>query len=769
MKPVVLAVVLSLLLVVVGLVCWGQYKQLTHPYVRHQVGQVPEHLNDPPPLAVQRHLMLTERPPETASFPIALGETGPVVPLYAGARQYPFFCMTHFSSLGQPLVDNLSGEGVPVYAEDDNGLTDQVIGYARDCQLPTALSYWYVDAKGRVLPWSEQVNESDIARVERGGESVPELYRLETGTINRYPYYIAMPYRPGAVRTDTPDWNGRLIYQFHGGSGIGFRQGRLRPAGFLTKRLQQLRRGYAVISSTGNKTAYTYNMLLAEDTARRVKRQFVSLYGAPRYTIGIGGSGGGLAQYLMMQNGSGVIDGALALYAYPDMLSQTLYGLDCDLLNTYYAFRADQPELWQNFDVRPSVEGLNAAAGFDQRAPFLEPLNQLLQGRWPRWPSGSSECINGWFGLSSLIHNPHQGYIRPMFHDDVVEGRHWSYWEDLHQIFGRDEDGFARTTWDNRGVQYGLAALQQGQLSVRAFLHLNRRIGGWVPARQMEAETLWAPLGKLLPLWLTLWGNHNVHDGEFARRTEGDPVAIERAYRSGQVFLGYNPLPVIDLRHYLEDQLDMHHLSASFEARARIQQWHGHHDNQLIWVADKDHTPMANAFDAMERWLEARQRGEGKPADLTDQCFAADGSVIARGEAVWDGPWNGRESGPCTVEFPAYTNARIQAGGPWLGAIFQCHRIAVADALEAGLYQDDRLAAHRAELERIFPEGVCDYRQGDAARPADLSPQALSASLAVRQSGDDVQGDGQAVADRAAEYEQVPDRVGIGEALGGIE
>lgn len=765
-----IAVVVSLILAVslLGLFIWGQYQLATHPYAKHQVQGIADASHDPLPLKPEPHLALTKRPDDPFPFPIALGQPGPAVALFAGARQYPFFCMTMNSGLGQPLVDNWAGEGVPVFREEKGEITDDVIGYSRDCMLATAIQYWYVDAKGQVRPYDLASPPVGVGQVSLGEQSIPEIYRVETGTINRFPYFIVMLADPGAPREDARYWDRRLIYQFHGGSGIGFRQGRLRPQRLIEKRLDQLRRGYAVISSTGNKTAYTYNMLLAEDTALRVKRQFVSLYGEPKYTIGIGGSGGGLVQYLLMQNGGGVIDGGLALYAYPDMLSQTLYGLDCDLLNTYYAFRADEPELWQNFDARPSVEGLNAVAGFDQRAPFLEPLNQLIRGQWPYWPKGSSECINGWFGLSALIHNPQQGYLRPMFSERIKEQQHWSYWEDLHQILGRDEQGFARSTWDNRGVQYGLEALRAGQLTPRAFLHLNQRIGGWVEPGEMEPETLWAPFGKLLPLWLTLWGNHNIHDGEFARRTEGDPIAIERAYRAGQVFLGYNPLPVIDLRHYLEDQLDMHHLSASFEARARIRSWHGHHDNQLIWVSHKDYTPLAEAFAAMERWIEAGQGGKARPADLADLCFDQTGEVIAKGEGVWDGAWNGHTNGVCTERYPVYTNARIQAGGPWQGAVFQCHRIPVTQALAEGLYQPAPMAAHRAELERIFPDGVCDYRRGDAARPADLNPWTLGLTL-PQDLRNDVERDGQTVADGTAQYEQVPDRVGVGEPLGGIK
>ncbi|MCP5351002.1 MAG: hypothetical protein H7A10_08570, partial [Oceanospirillaceae bacterium] len=52
------------------------------------------------------HPRLIQRPQETFNFPIKLGETGPVQPLFSGPLQYPFLCMTEDSGLGQPLVDN---------------------------------------------------------------------------------------------------------------------------------------------------------------------------------------------------------------------------------------------------------------------------------------------------------------------------------------------------------------------------------------------------------------------------------------------------------------------------------------------------------------------------------------------------------------------------------------------------------------------------------------------------------------------------------------
>ena len=46
------------------------------------------------------------RPREEFPFPIAVGEIGPIQPLFSGEHQYPFLCRSEESHLGQPLVDN---------------------------------------------------------------------------------------------------------------------------------------------------------------------------------------------------------------------------------------------------------------------------------------------------------------------------------------------------------------------------------------------------------------------------------------------------------------------------------------------------------------------------------------------------------------------------------------------------------------------------------------------------------------------------------------
>jgi len=667
-------------------------------------------------LKINRHISETNRPKETFNFPIALGQLGPVESLYSGSNQYPFYCMTLDSKLGQPVIDNKAGYGVPVYLSINK--RKKIIGYSKDCGANARLSYYRIDQHQRVY------------RIDHPTEKLSaqdKIFRIEQGTINRFIYTLVMPINVSEVgdRLAQSQWNKRLIYQFNGGSGIGFRQGKQLAKKVIKRQLQQLLDGYAVISSSGNRTSYTYNMLLAEDTARRVKMQFTSLYGQPLYTVGIGGSGGGLAQYLIAQNSKGILDGLLPLYSYPDMITQTTYAFDCDLLNNYFTFRAKKRKTWQDWSKRQTIEGLNAINDFPQKSAYLQPMNQMMAGFIPSMPQGNSECINGYFGLSSFINNPKQGFIRDFYHKDVVKKTQWSYWQDLVHVLGTDEHGYALSTWDNVGVQYGVLALKKEQISIKEFLDINRKIGSWQPQEKMKAESLLTPFGYSTPLWLSLWGNQNISKvkNNVAPRFIGSIEAMQAAYRSGQVFIGKVSLPIIDIRHYLEDDLDMHHISATFYSRLRIEQANGHAKNHIIWLAHKNFDPITPAFKMMEQWLLAEKSSDvitAKPNLLQDSCFAADGSILAQGRGIWDGDWNNKTLGRCQKVYPMYSTSRIQAGANWAGDMFKCQLIPISKAIDKGIYGDIDVTNIFNDLIEIFPQGVCDYEQPDMGRPSDI-------------------------------------------------
>ncbi|GGO88596.1 hypothetical protein GCM10011348_44410 [Marinobacterium nitratireducens] len=648
------------------------------------------------------------RPQDPYPYPILPGQVGPHQPLYAGPLQYPFACDGEDSGLGQPLVDNQDGFGIRVYATDAEGHhSKDVIGYSKDCLHPTRVRYYYNRSGTRQFFPLEEA-DGDIERIRLGDREIDFVVRVETGTINRFIYSIVMLKGPDdeAAQPDLSYWNRNLIYQFRGGVGIGYRQGRLRETDLPERRYDQLRRGFAIAYSTGNQTSNHYNIWLAEETALRVKSQFRALYGEPSHTLGIGGSGGAIQQYLIAQNGSGLLDAGLALYAYPDMLTQTIYAFDCELLEYYFDQQA--PDTW-SWPSRRLVAGLNSRNGIHDSRTWLYELAMVIQGRAPRWPLGGSECSHAWRGLTPLVNNPRFVHFSPRFTPEVQRQVHWTHWQDLRGIYGADENGYARQTWDNVGVQYGLQALRDGQLSPRTFLHLNANIGGWKNPGQMKQERFWHLNGDKDLLDFSPWSHHNMRlspDGGRtpAPRTHGDPEAIRAAVRAGIVFTGELPIPIIDLRHYLEPALDMHHASAAFSTRLRLQ-LRGYAANQLIWMAPKPYDPTDRGFDVLLEWLDSEHR----PASAQDACFTEDGELLAEGEHVWDGGWNGRPDGTCMQRYPIYGTPRTVAGEDLRGDLFKCHLVSVDDALAHGLYGSVDMNGYRNRLQHIFPDGVCDY------------------------------------------------------------
>jgi hypothetical protein len=202
---------------------------------------------------------------------------------------------------------------------------------------------------------------------------------------------------------------------------------------------------------------------------------------------------------------------------------------------------------------------------------------------------------------------------------------------------------------------------------------------------------------------------------------------MEAAYRSGQVFIGKVTLPIIDARHYLENELDMHHMSASFYSRLRIEKSQGHTKNHVIWVAHKDHDPTLAAFAMMDKWLLALSDGsptdvlQAKPSELKDTCFDKNGDIFAAGKDVFNGKWNNQADGACQSRFPMFSTSRIESGAPWAGDMFKCDLMTIDTALNKGIYGTIKLTEEMiTQLRATFPDGVCDYHGRDLGRPLDI-------------------------------------------------
>lgn len=661
-----------------------------------------------------------------------IGEVGPSDgPLHLGPKQVPFICHTYESGLGQPLVDNQDGRGHAVFPEAAGkpDFSASPVGHSERCGIATRVDYFYWDASAqdfrRFDPGSMfDAPPSTIQWIVVNGRQVPFVVRVETGTLDRFLYTIAMlaPWRESTARPDDLDnraWNRKLIYYFRGGVGVGHQQGRASWLGGLWRAERAvfprlLSQGYAIATSSGNQTGIQYNLRLAEEVTLMVKRHFVATYGEPAYTVGLGESGGGVQQYTIAQNHPGLLDAGIPMYSYPDMVTQAIYAGDCNLLEQYFLEDVQAKgasSKWAVWSRRQWIEGLNAS--------------DIVTSSVFR-TKGSSECIEGWFFAEPLVLNPRftdpwylEALERYRYPADEVAAIRWTHFNDLQSIYGVDAEGYAPILFDNVGVQYGLAALRDGKITPAEFVELNSCAGSWKAQRDYVQ---WDPYGDPFD------ARNMQRDAAACRlpfgagwapnpRQAGDLGAMHAAYRSGHVFTGHADIPLIDLRPYLEPKLNMHNVRQSFSARLRMQR-EGHGRNQVIWFTGSEADIPARVGDALavlDAWLTTGRR----PAGFVDQCTDASGNLIAAGRHVWDGILDQRAPGACTAAYPVKASSRIVAGDSLAGDLFKCALRPLASALADGTYGAISFtAAEVAQLERIFPSGVCDYTQPDQGKPA---------------------------------------------------
>jgi hypothetical protein len=598
-------------------------------------------------------------------------------PMFSGPHQRPFVCKTIAAGLGEPLVDNQEGDGFRVLAPDGS-----TAGWSRNCSTTTRVDWLYRRTSGgNLVPLPAGPLPADVATTTTlDGRTVPFVVRRERGTINRFLYSFAVLADPA---TEASHWNRRLVYVFDGGVAIGRNQGTL---GGSAINPDLLARGYALAHSSGTRTSVHYNMVLGGETALMTKERFVERYGVPLYTVGIGGSGGAIQQYLYGQNHRGLLDGAIPTHSYPDMVTQTIHVGDCELLERYMDVTDAGNPKWAVWENREWLEGLNGSSAL-----------------------ASTECIRGWRGLTPLAMNPLFGTAgagTERMDPAVMAAVHWTHWEDVKNVYGVGPDGYARQTWDNIGVQYGLKALTDGNITPAEFLDLNAKVGSWKdPGDMVQEGQPFLPVGGFDP-----WSARNQQPA----RREGSIEAMNAAYREGLYFDGDIDIPIIDWRPYLEERLDMHNSHQSFASRQRMLDHDGRASNQVIWFSQPDDSRILEAFGVMDEWLL-----EGRPPEATDRCFTATGDEIARGPRVWDGILNSRAEGACTAAFELHSTSRIVAGGPLRGGVYKCALQPVGKAFARGLYGAWKPSAEeRARLDAIFPTGVCDYTKGDVGRPA---------------------------------------------------
>ncbi|HZA50511.1 MAG TPA: DUF6351 family protein, partial [Myxococcaceae bacterium] len=427
--------------------------------------------------------------------------------------------------------------------------------------------------------------------------------------------------------------------------------------------------GFGVAFGTRNTLGNGCNFVVSAETVAMIKEHFVEQYGFPKFTISTGGSGGAMQQHFIAQNYPGLLDAITPGISYPDLVSILPDVTDCGLLNQYFDTVAN-PANWPA-TRRSKVDGYPANA------------------------AGTNTTCRSWNGFAHNWVDPFTGFdaVVPLAarHDPVANptGARGTFTDGMVNVFGIDpRTGFARTVYDNVGVQYGLKALNRGDISVEEFLDLNEKIGG------LDV------------------------DGQYiSARSEGNVQGIEIAYRAGVVNTSDNlTLPIIDTRTYTDDIIDIHTRIRTFAKLERLEAANGTHANEVNWLVARVAAPGAElpnlnrmALIAHNEWLEniaadpandhyADKVIRNKPASLKDTCWDAMGAPHVETFTL---------QGPslCNTLFPIYSTVRIEAGEPIAGDMLKCH----LKPIDGNDYAVTFTAQQRARLEAIFRQGVCDY------------------------------------------------------------
>lgn len=634
--------------------------------------------------------------------------TGPVI---SGPHQTPFLCRTVEANLGEPLD--------------------------ADCSIATRHEWYYrsVLSQGfEKLADPYAAYPADTLNVETfDGRAVPYVVRVESATINRGIARIAVlddPHARGPDAPFAPTWNRRVYYVFGESCGVGYHQG-LNQVGFVLGSFidnassistdailinlvgidQRLGQGDVVVHSTLSAFGNHCNPMISIETAMMVKEHITEQYGLIDAVVGTNGSGAALQQYNAANNAPGLINAAMPTATFADILSTAMTVGDCGLLVHYYEHSALD---WNDLK-RAAVNGHNLLTGTQ--------LNSICQS----WVGNFLPNIDPAEGCSDAVprelrydpaNNP--GGVRCTLQDGNVN------------IYGRDPaTGFARRPLDNVGVQYGLQALRDGAISAAEFVDLNRNIGGFDIDGHPAPERM-------------------VMAAEVERRS----------YQIGGV-IGRGALaetPVMDLAPYLDliPSLNIHEAVRPFTVRARLRERSGQDATQSIW---RGVLTQPDAYPVMEQWFVPLQDlpygsdriaaiTAAKPAAAQDRCVIGtlggrlelpDALLLPLGlqapllttlPALHDAfpdidisvplridlPEDFDSGiGVCSIALPVTRTPRMVAGMPMSDDIIKC-QLKPLDRADYPASLDD---AQFAELQAIFPGGVCDFSKpaaGDVAR-----------------------------------------------------
>jgi hypothetical protein len=575
--------------------------------------------------------------------------TGPMI---SGPHEFPFACRTvafvpfpGSPTLGDPLDSN--------------------------CSVPTRVQYVYRTTGGTFAPLPEPHSTlpGDLATTTTvTGATVPYIVRLETGTINRAIYQTAILHNPNDAAPSPfappAGWNKRLIYPLGGGCIAGwYTQGQsiVNPVNH-----SYLSQGYGVAVATLTTFGNNCNDLLSSETILMVKERFVESYGVPLFTIGTGSSGGAYQSNQTGDNYPGTFDGIVTMSSFPDVTSGMFPMHSSRLLELYFAARpgrytVDQQKAISGYlSIPGQIQEMSRNRG-DRMDPRIAFPPQILPGVGPEF---RYDPVTNPYGARGDVYD-HTVNVYGHIPDTPFPG----------------DARFAQRPLDNVGVQYGLRALNNGDISADDFLDLNATIGG-----------------------VDIDFNH------IPGRTTFYPGATRRAHQGGRILYGGNGLasmPIITRMGGgdLAVNGDVHLRYHAHSIRARLIKANGHAGNQVI-VGNL--APTELLIEQMGRWLAAIKADHSgrplaekvvkhKPADVVDACWSGGVKIVE--PQTLDGP------GQCNQLFPVGVPPEFVAGAPIELDVVKCQ----LKPIDMSDYAVPFSSEQQTQLHAIFPDGVCDW------------------------------------------------------------
>jgi hypothetical protein len=183
------------------------------------------------------------------------------------------------------------------------------------------------------------------------------------------------------------------------------------------------------------------------------KEHFIETFGVPLWTASYGCSGGSYGSSQLADALPGLFDGILIACTFPDPLGIAFSGSDGHLLTHY--FNVTDPS---GFTTAQQV----AVSGYKglrrSSTPRTNPVARIPVPGRVDIPGYNSAVWNAAVP-ASMRYNPttNPGGLRPTVYD----------WGAIST--SQPGDGFALRPFDNVGVQYGLAALNAGQITMTQF------------------------------------------------------------------------------------------------------------------------------------------------------------------------------------------------------------------------------------------------------------------------------------------------------------